>query len=71
MLSDALFLATQGRFVAFRLSRGIEIAALYCQAVVNMELEVKRELIIAHYHCHGRGSITRSDDHAVNALPLY
>ena len=52
------------------LSRGTTIAAKFGQVVVDLKLEVKRELVPTHYHCHGMGSITRSDDSIVNALPL-
>ena len=44
------------------LSHGTTIAAVIGQAVVDLKLEVKGELVLTHYNCHGRGSITRSDD---------
>ena len=65
------FFATQGRFMGLQHSLGTIIAAVIGKAVVDLKLEVKWELVLTHYHCHGRGSITRSDDLIVNALPLY
>ena len=52
------------------LSLGTTIAAVIGQAVVDLKLAVKRELVLTHYPCHARGSITRSDDLKANPLPL-
>ena len=38
--------------------------------VVDLKLEGKWELVLTQYHCHGSGSISRSDDLEVNALQL-
>ena len=52
------------------LSRGTTIAAEIDQIVVDLQIEINFELVLSHYHCHGRGSSTRSDDLEVDALPL-
>ena len=63
MLSEVLFLWLKVVFLRLELSRGTTIAAEIGQAVVDLKLEVKWELVLTYYHCHGRGSVTRSDDH--------
>ena len=65
-----LFWRLKPVFLRLEISRGTTIAAKIDQAVVDLKLEVKWELILTHYHCHGRGSITRSDDLKVNALSI-
>ena len=61
LLREALFLRLKAFFLRLEFSRGTTIAAVIGQAVVDLKLEVKWELILTHYHCHSRGSITRSD----------
>ena len=56
LLSEAFF-ATQGRFLRPELSRDTTIAGKYGQAVIDLKLEVKWELVF-----HGMGSNTRSGD---------
>ena len=43
-------------------------AAEIGQAVVNLNLEVKCQLVRAHYHCHDRGSNSRSGNLKVNSV---
>ena len=58
LLSEALFRASRPFFFHLQLSRGTTIAAEIGQAVVDLKLEVKLELVLTHYHCHGMGSNT-------------
>ena len=48
VLSESLFFATQGRFLRLELSSGTTIAAVIGQAVVDLKLEVKWELVLTH-----------------------
>ena len=70
VLSQAVFLRLKAVFLRLELLRGTTIAAKFGQVVLDLKLEVKEELVLTHYHCHGMGSNTRSDDFKVNALPL-
>ena len=65
-----LFFATQGQFLGLELARGTTIAAVIGQAAVDLKLEVKCELVLAHYHCHGRGSIIRPKNRKFNPVLL-
>ena len=56
--------------VFLHLKLGTIIAVEIGQAAVDLKLEVKWELALSHYHCHGVGSNTRYDDFKVNAFPV-
>ena len=57
-------------FLLAERSRGATIAAGACEAVVDLKLEVKRELFLTHFHFDDRGSNTRSGCLKVKAVPL-
>ena len=55
------FLRLKAAFLHLELARGTTIAAKIGQAVVDLKLEVKRELVLTHLYCHDNGSNSRSD----------